>query len=171
MKEIVAFSHMSCNFANELAKIQKEQFHRTEGTVLRLLQDVRTRWGSTFQTIERFLELSDVVYQAAAKFPEVSTLTAAELGTLRVIMTVLQPFHEATTEMEAEHYTTSSKAIPTVYLVAKTIEKCNAPPGTSRRFNDFCISEINRRFGGMEFNAPLAISTMLDPRFIKAYFL
>ena len=119
MKDIVTLSHTSSNFANELSRIQIEQFKKTEGTVLRLLQGVRTRWGSAYLMIRRFLEIADVVYPAAGKFPEVNMLTAAELATLRSIMTILEPFHEATKEMGAEKYTTSSKAIPTVYLIAK----------------------------------------------------
>ncbi|KAE8744658.1 hypothetical protein FOCC_FOCC008719 [Frankliniella occidentalis] len=106
MKAIVTLSHTSSNFANELSRIQIEQFNRTEGTVLRLSQDVRTRWGSTFKMIDRFLNLSDVICQAAAKFPEVTMLTAAELATMRTVMDVLRPFHEATTEMGAERHTT-----------------------------------------------------------------
>ena len=99
MKDIVTFSHCSTNFANELARIQIEQFNKTEGTVLRLSQDVRTRWGSTFKMIDRFVEISNVIYQAAAKFPEVKMLTGAELASLCSIMQVLEPFHDATKEM------------------------------------------------------------------------
>lgn len=38
------------------------------------------------------------------------------------------------------------------------------------RLKSFCIAEMQRRFGGCEFNIRLAAATLLDPRFQKAYF-
>ncbi|KAK3910853.1 E3 SUMO-protein ligase ZBED1 [Frankliniella fusca] len=119
MKDIVTFSHMSGNFSNELKRIQVEQYNKTEGTTLRLLQDVVTRWGSTYKMIERFLTLQPVVVQAAAGFPDLDMLSAAELAAARIVMNILEPFHFATTEMSAEKHTTVSKILPMVRNIMK----------------------------------------------------
>ena len=118
VKKIVGFSHRSYNFANELKRIQMEM-GKSEGTALRLCQDVITRWGSTYLMLERFLDLREVVTLAALKFPEVDVLTASQFATLRVIRDILKPFHQATTEMSAEKTTTASKVIPIITLVRK----------------------------------------------------
>ena len=133
MKDIVTFSHTSTNFANELKRIQYEQYKKTEGTALRLLQEVRTRWGSCYKMIERFLEMEQIVVLAASRFPEVSMLTAGELATVRRIMLVLKPFYQATTEMRAEKTTTISKIIPVAYLITKVNEINTAVDHRARR--------------------------------------
>ena len=38
------------------------------------------------------------------------------------------------------------------------------------RFRNFCIAEIQRRFGSCEHVQRLASATLLDPRFLKIYF-
>lgn len=119
VKHIVTYSHQSTNFSNELKRIQVEQFGKTEGTMLRLSQEVRTRWGSAYDMMSRFLELERVVQLAVMSFPEVNMLTAAELATLRRVMGVLKPFHDATTEMGAEKTTTISKIIPLSHIICK----------------------------------------------------
>jgi len=126
MKDIVTYSHTSANFSNELRRIQVEQYNKKDGTVLRLLQDVPTRWGSTFTMIERFLALQPVVVQAASGFPDLNMLTAAELSTARAIMAILEPFHRATAEMGAEKSTTISKVIPMVRNILKVIAYLSA---------------------------------------------
>jgi len=58
----------------------------------------------------------------------------------------------------------------TVIHLFQAVTNCETPNRIAQEFKNFCICEIERRFGGIEFNKPLAIATMLDPRFIKAYF-
>ncbi|KAK3909770.1 Zinc finger BED domain-containing protein 4 [Frankliniella fusca] len=172
MKDIVTYSHTSNNFSNELKRIQISQYNKTEGTVLRLLQDVVTRWGSTYIMIERFLALQPVVVQAAASFPDLNMLSAVELATARSIMDILAPFHRATSEMGAEKSTTIGKVLPMISNIMKKIERVVVPAGNAMatQFKAFVTGEMLRRFGGAEQNLRLAMATTLDPRFIKAYF-
>ncbi|KAK3926639.1 Zinc finger BED domain-containing protein 4 [Frankliniella fusca] len=172
MKEIVTFSHTNGNFSNELKRIQVTQYNKTEGTVLRLLQDVVTRWGSTYIMIERFLSLQPVVVQAAASFPALNMLSAAELASARAIMEVLAPFHKATSEMGAEKSTTVSKILPMIFNISKKVESVTVPEGNAMatKFKQFITGEMLRRFGNAEHNLRLAAATLLDPRFIKVYF-
>lgn len=116
MKSIVTFANKSYNFSDMLKKIQMQR-GKTEGTVLHLLQDVVTRWSSTFHMLERFLELSDIVGQVILNFPSLTMLTGAELATARIISSILRPFAKATKEMSAEHSTTISKVIPMVHIL------------------------------------------------------
>ncbi|KAK3928033.1 Zinc finger BED domain-containing protein 4 [Frankliniella fusca] len=140
--------------------------------IVTLLQDVVTRWGSTYIMIERFLALQPVVVQAAASFPDLNMLSAVELATARSIMDILAPFHRATSEMGAEKSTTISKVLPMISNIMKKIERVVVPAGNAMatQFKAFVTGEMLRRFGGAEQNLRLAMATTLDPRFIKAYF-
>ncbi|XP_034255337.1 zinc finger BED domain-containing protein 4-like [Thrips palmi] len=170
VKEVVTLSHCSSNFSDEIKKIQMEQFGKSEGTTLRLLQDVPTRWGSTYLMLERWMELRPVVVLAASKFPAVNMPNAAEQQTLQSILDLLKPFHEATKEMGAEKTTTLSKCIPMYHLLLKAVNAVPAEGDIASRLKTFLSGELLRRFGGIETNKMVAAATILDPRFIKHYF-
>ncbi|KAJ1522460.1 hypothetical protein ONE63_001650 [Megalurothrips usitatus] len=171
VKAVVTLSHCSQNFSNELKKIRMEQFGKTEGTTLRLLQDVGTRWWSTFVTLERWFELRAVTVLAASKFPEVDMPTAAEHQTLETTMGILRHFHDATKVMGAEKFTTLSKCIPIHHLLPKEDQSTPVIPGSvAAQFRDFVAAELQRRFGNIESHRVLAAATLLDPRFMKNYF-
>ncbi|KAE8751356.1 hypothetical protein FOCC_FOCC001927 [Frankliniella occidentalis] len=172
VKKIVTFSHRSYNFKNELTKIQIGK-GKTQGTALSLLQDVPTRWGSTYLMLERFLEMREVIAVAALKFPsDVTMLTAAELATLEILMSILAPFHFVTKEMSADKTTTASKVIPLVFIIRKELEKMTIPRSDdlATRFYKFVCAEFDRRFDKIEQVMPLAIATLVDPRFQRSYF-
>lgn len=116
VKNIVTFSHTSYNFANELKRVQLER-GASEGTILRLLQDVITRWNSTYLTCKRFLQMQRIVSEASLKFPDIVMLTSSELATLESILNLLWPFYDATVEMSSEKTTTASKIIPMVSMI------------------------------------------------------
>lgn len=96
-----------------LKRVQREA-GKSEGECLRLKLDVRTRWGSTRNMLQRFIEISDVIIQVALHFQEVVMLSGAELMQLKTIILILDPIDEATKEMSSAKYTTTSKVIPTV---------------------------------------------------------
>lgn len=116
VKKIVTFSHTSYNFSNDLKSFQKQNGAK-EGTCLRLIQDVSTRWSSTYEMCERFLRLIDVVGAAAVKYSEVEMLTGVEIATLTTMKDLLEPFAQVTTEVSSEKNSTSSKIIPLISLI------------------------------------------------------
>ncbi|XP_025156199.1 zinc finger BED domain-containing protein 4-like [Harpegnathos saltator] len=95
-----------------------------------------------------------------------------ELVTIRTISSILRPFTKATKEMSAEHSTTISKIIPMVYILREKIRSINVLDfdPVAEKFRRFILAELNRRFMNIEQNVPIAIATILDPRFKKTYF-
>ncbi|XP_052129326.1 zinc finger BED domain-containing protein 4-like [Frankliniella occidentalis] len=172
VKNIVSYSHRSYNFSNELKRLQAER-GISEGKQLRLLQDCPTRWGSTYLMLDRFLDMAEIVTLAALKFPtEVVMLSATQLATLRLVRDLLRPFHEVTKEMSAEKSTTASKVIPMVTVLRKSIDNISAPlnDDIAKNFRKFIVDEFDRRFDQTESCMPLAIATLVDPRFMTTYF-
>ncbi|KAE8736799.1 hypothetical protein FOCC_FOCC012947 [Frankliniella occidentalis] len=172
VKAIVTLSHTSNNFADEIRRVQVEHFDKNPNLTLRLINDVVTRWGSTYMMLKRFLEMQRVLLLATSKFPAVVMLNAAELASLKAIMGVLEPIHDATTEMSTETSTSISKVIPLVALLSKAVHNVAVDPtdAMAKRFKQFILDETVRRFGNCEHNARQAASTIVDPRFMEVYF-
>ena len=119
-KRIVTFFHHSCNASNRLKTLQIER-GKTEGTALRLIQDVETRWSSTYEMIVRFLELASIINDILMDIDTVEMLRGSDLKTLRVFVDVLKPIAADTEEMSAEKTITASKIIPLVSLIRQVI--------------------------------------------------
>ncbi|XP_058822371.1 zinc finger BED domain-containing protein 4-like [Topomyia yanbarensis] len=171
LKNIVTFSHTSYKFADELRKVQLDG-GATEGTLLRLIQDVTTRWNSTYLMCDRFLKMQKIVSVAALNFPDLDMLTAAELATLASIQDLLWPFYDATVEMSAEKTTTASKVIPLISMINIELSKVEIPDRDicAQSLKKFLTGEMVRRFGEAEYNMLLTMATLLDPRFLKVHF-
>lgn len=81
--------------------------------ILKLKQDVRTRWNSTLIMLERLVKLKEpltVVMISVKEAP--SNLTPEEWTIIEDIIPLLRPFNSLTVELSAEQYPTISKVIP-----------------------------------------------------------
>ncbi|XP_033228829.1 zinc finger BED domain-containing protein 4-like [Belonocnema kinseyi] len=168
VKAVIAFSHKSINFSDEFKRVQMQR-GESEGTCLRLLQDVPTRWGSTFLMLCRLMKMADIISLVALKFPDVQMVSGSEMESRSSIKDILEPIHFATTEMGAEKHTTASKAIPMAYLIEKRINEVNIPASNAlaTAFKTFVKNELKRRFGALQSVIPHSAATLIDPRFLK----
>lgn len=116
VKLIVTFFKHSVNASDQLKAIQLQN-GRTEGTLLKLIQSVPTRWNSTFAMIDRFIDLSDIVGTLLLKYRNVIMLSGDELSELKELSRVLKPLDHATRELSSEKTTSASKVIPMMNLM------------------------------------------------------
>lgn len=163
-KEIDTFFHHSVKASDKLRQLQEQHSQ----PVKKLIQDVETRWNSTYYMMERYLEQSELV-----------TTTLCLLGTnnmclsnddtmlLQRTVNSLEHFKEATKEMSAEKVTSLSKIIPMVRGIQDYLKSCiNAENQLARELQ----YQMEKRFSVIETNFFLAASTFLDPRFKKVSF-
>ncbi|CAG4927882.1 unnamed protein product [Colias eurytheme] len=121
-REIVKFIKRSVNASDELRKKQRDDGLK-EGQTKKLILDVRTRWNSTFYMLERFLELAttiDAILLCRSDAPPM--LTSSEIGCLREIVHLIQPFERLTKEICGQEYVTVSKVIPLISCLRGMLE-------------------------------------------------
>lgn len=81
--------------------------------ILKLKQDVRTRWNSTLIMLERLVKLKEPLTVTMISVEEApSNLTSEEWVIIEDIVPLLRPFNSLTVELSAEQYPTISKVVP-----------------------------------------------------------
>jgi hypothetical protein len=99
-RSICTHANISINFCNDFAKMQLER--DPEAHVLQLIQDVSTRWNSSFLMLQRFAKLKDVLLEMGSREEH-----AENLGKIRScdwpvvcnVVRMLQVFYEVTEQL------------------------------------------------------------------------
>lgn len=139
---------------------------------LKLIQSVETRWNSTFDMLERFIQLSDKIGIILLQNPAAPVmLSALELQTIKEFVQLLEPFKTATMIFSGESYVTASKIIPVMHTLEKCLELCTPTSEEGCHIKYVLTQEFRSRFNGIENKPLIAIATILDPRFKKLHFI
>lgn len=166
-RDIVTFFKRSNLASYKLLSIQ-EQMNQDK---LKLLQDVKTRWNSTYIMLDR-LEKVKVPLTAALSSLNSSpdNLTNEEWTVLHECVTVLKPIEQLTTIFSGQDYPTLSSIIPLIRGVQASLRNFELSTDTAKLLKDKLMDTIDRRLGCYETNKTAAKATFLDPRFKKAGF-
>lgn len=163
VKDIVTWFKQSNIASNELRKATQKE--------TKLIQEVPTRWNSTYYMIERFLELRTIVNNIIIRHKNAPPmLTASELSILFSVLQVLRPIEAATKEVSGDKYCTSSKVIPLIHCLLLKVKTLRLEESLAKELQSLVLKEIDKRMGVIERVTPLAIATILDPRFKKMHF-
>nr|XP_022911349.1 zinc finger BED domain-containing protein 4-like [Onthophagus taurus] len=134
----------------------------------KLIQDVVTRWNSTFYMLERFCELEEAIRTTISLIKkELSVITSDEWDIIKELVTILKPLENVTNIICGEKYVTASLAVVlTDGLLATYTDFKN------QDFTDVIISVVKSILNGLhiklnnlEDNNSLALALLLDPRF------
>lgn len=163
VKNVVTFFKQSCIASDELRKSVKAD--------TKLIQDVPTRWNSTYYMIARFLDLRNAVSEILIHHKTAPPmLTGMELTILTSLLNILRPLEAATKEISADKYCSSSKVIPLVHCMISKLKNLVIEESLIKEVQKRILTEINKRMGAIEQVSSLAIATILDPRFKKLHF-
>ncbi|XP_014298152.1 zinc finger BED domain-containing protein 4-like [Microplitis demolitor] len=169
-REIVKFIKRSVNASDELRKKQREN-ETKEGQIKKLILDVRTRWNSTYYMLERFMDLVSIIGTILlCRSDAPPMITSSEVGCLREIIQLLQPFERLTKEICRQNYITVSKVIPLISCVRGMLEKYSPSFESTLSLKAEIEKEVSKRFDKLEQCSSLAIATALDPRFKLIHF-
>lgn len=143
-----------------------------EHSDLKLIQNIETRWNSTFEMLHRFIQLSDKIGLILLQHPTAPPmLSALELQTIKEFIQLLEPFKTATTMLSGEMYVTASQVIPIIHTLANQLESCIPISEVGHHMKKVLTQEFQGRFKIVESKSLIAIATILDPRFKKIHFV
>ena len=135
----------------------------------KLIQDVTTRWNSTYM-LKRNLEQRKALVMYAADY-KIPTLTTYQWGLVQKIVQLLSPFEEITEE--ASNITsTISMIIPTILALRLFRSKTVQSNSDISDFNGILLTAVEQfsesmetRFSSYLNDKNLCVSTFRDPRF------
>ena len=161
-KAIVAHFHRSVKSSEKLKEVQR-QLSLPES---KLVQEVPTRWNSTYLMLQRLYEQFDAITTALCLLGYSDLcLPAEKKEEIKEILAILQPFLEATENISGDEYVSVSMIIPLTKQLQQQYQ--SRPTNTIARTLSV---ELQRRFASIETKYATAVTTLLDPRFKKLPF-
>lgn len=165
VKSIVEYFERSSYALSKLQSMQEQM----KLPKLKLKQDVITRWNSTYDMLNRILQIKDSVVSTIAVLQcDVPLLTSQEWNIIEKSVEILKIFNDFTIEMSAEKNITISKIIPLVNIMNKKINDYYNDGPTSIEVMQMVKSLkdlLSHRFKYAEDNELLCQATILDSRF------
>lgn len=166
VKTIVRHFKTSTAALEKLLKVLSQE--KPDVIPKRLIQEVPTRWNSTFAMLQRFVELENQICATVAILKkDLPILTVEEWTMFHELCKVLKPFDEATKAMSGEDYMTAS----TIIVMTRCLrESCNQLllEGFTVITNNVITAlrtGLDKRLEGVERSRTFSICTILDPRY------
>ncbi|XP_050059751.1 zinc finger BED domain-containing protein 4-like [Aphis gossypii] len=161
---LVGHFKRSSNASHELDKYQQNS-----GTVpKKIIQDIATRWNSTYYMLCRFIELENAIKATLAILDtNLPTLSPDQWKICKELCLVLKPFEEVTKTVSGENYISSSMVI-ILYNGLKDVTEKMYSKNFDTHVTQVVLELINglyKRFSNLENSNTLTICTFLDPRF------
>lgn len=134
----------------------------------KLVQDIATRWNSTYYMLESVLEQRKALIVYQADHDKLPKLNENQWTLIDKTVKLLCPFEELTKEL-SKHTACASFVIPAVRLLKSAIETCDSSGvGT---MVDTIKKGLDTRFKDVESNMELTSATLLDNRFREKLFV
>lgn len=126
IRHIVTYFRTSTTAKEKLAQVQLQM----GGPVKKLMNEVSTRWNSTYLMLERMAEQKESVLVSLASLKsDIPQLTTNDYKIIEETLRVLAPFNQATVELSEEKKSVWIKSNPNAQnvapLTATQCIKCN----------------------------------------------
>ncbi|XP_077407367.1 zinc finger BED domain-containing protein 4-like isoform X2 [Vanacampus margaritifer] len=170
-RSIVGYFKSSTTAKTRLTQVQ-EQMKPTE-PVLKLIQEVETRWNSTFHMLQRMYNLREAVGAALAGLDtDITPLTSQELRLISESLQVLSPFNDATVELSEERRVSGSKVIPLLAMLHHTLEDDMGAiqMERSKAMAECLKKQLRDKLCNLQAMSIMSLATLLDPRYKKIGF-
>ncbi|XP_041834229.1 E3 SUMO-protein ligase ZBED1-like [Melanotaenia boesemani] len=166
IRRIVSFFHRSPSATAVLASKQKAL---NQDNRHKLIMDVTTRWNSSLDMVERFLEQQAAVAAALLSADirrnacEIDTLDSSDIRDAEDVVKFLKPLKTATTVLSDEHNPTVSLILPLKHMIEQTMRQYEDDSVTVTSIKAAILSNLSDRYA-REYHHLLEC-TAVDPRF------
>lgn len=169
-KNIVTYFRSSTLAKEKLSQVQQQM----QKPILKLINEVPTRWNSTYQMLSRIASQKEPVWVSLASLKSpLPVLTGEEHDIIAEVLVVLAPFNSATVELSEEKRVSGSKVIPMMKMLHHAMQKC--APSLKTLIGKKLCHELDKRvmesLNIFESSHHLSLATLLDPRFKALGFL
>lgn len=167
-RTVCSYANRSVQFSQALIEAQvSEENPNLVGKCL--VQDVVTRWNSTYNMMKRFHELKEAVSKVLdmPKWEEKIDIRFYnnEWDLMAKVVSVLRGFMEAT-EMLSSSQASISQVIPLVTIIAESLKNTNNSSDHGvKTLKSKLKDALAKRFDQKELDNKYAIATLLDPKF------
>ncbi|XP_022162105.1 zinc finger BED domain-containing protein 1-like [Myzus persicae] len=169
VKTIVEYFKQSTKANLKLKNTQKQMGYPE----LKLIQDVCTRWNSTYDMFQRCIDIKEPLMSTIAIIGNMDNLIHEDFELIKHYCAILKPFKEVTIELSSEKGISISKVIISIkalHLHIKNKEKGPNLPSAIHLMLSKMITKANTKFENIENQPILTEATLLDPRFKKKAF-
>lgn len=169
VRKIVTFFHRSTTAAHVL----KTKQELLQLPIHKLIQDTPTRWNSSYDMIERYIEQQAAVYSAMTdkgvkkNVKDVVTLSKNDVRLAENVIIVLKPLKTVTTLMCTESSPSASMVLPMKMMILKSMELSDDDDDSPavRDVKTAIRNDLQQRYTEPALQDYLHKSTALDPRF------
>lgn len=167
-KRIVTHFHHSSKSTYLLKENQTSLCHKTHS----LVQDVATRWNSTYYMITRIIEQQQPICAKLLAIRKGELMpTDSEFATLEAFISVMKPLVEITEAIGGEKWITISTIRPILHkLLKSSFVPSSDDSAQVKSFKKVLLTDLQDRYTG-DVLMFLSKATMLDPRFKGLKFL
>lgn len=134
----------------------------------RLIQEVETRWNSTFLMLTRFTELKDEIKYTLSFInnKNLPTISEEEWSAFSLLCCILKPFEEIFAN-SCEKYVTGSDVIVVTRILKETCEAYSSEDNIQQilSFITKLKANIEMTLGNIEKSEIFSLCTFLDPRY------
>jgi len=149
-----------------------DQFQRDCGTPagkeLRVIQDVPTRWNSSYYMLERLLILKNALILYDAEVETFQCFSSHQWSIAQKVVFTLRPVQEKTVEASSDN-STIGMIIPSVSSLMKFLEKGPEQFGDDVRgvgtMRECMAASLRRRFADVEQSKQCVLATLLTPAY------
>ena len=132
--------------------------------VVKLTQDVVTRWNYTLDMLISVLSQKDSIISYASDFTLDHLLSAAQWRLMKKVIAVLEIFKDATLQI-SEANSLLSEVLPTGKSLRKGIlGACESDDDGVKLFKQQLLTSLDRRFEEYNTEEKLLVATAVDPR-------
>ncbi|KAK0140929.1 Zinc finger BED domain-containing protein 1 [Merluccius polli] len=163
-RKLVGFFRSSTTAKEKLTQVQ---LHLGMAK-LKLMQEVETRWNSTYLMLQRLVELMEPVGAALAGLQhDMPMITSDEFSIVGGCLSLLSPFYDATVELSAEENVSASKVVPLMKMLEQNLQEeiAKPAPAVALEMGEQLIRQLREKLYTLQSMSIMSLATLLDPRF------